>query len=302
MNRIGFIGLGAMGDPMARNLVKAGYKLTVCDVDRSRVRALLECGVEEAECPKDVAAAADLIITMLPSSPQVEQVLCGANGIVAGAKQGTTVVDMTTGDPVVTRRLAEVAAQNGVELLDAPVTGGTKGAEDGTLTIIVGGKKETVEKLSPMLEAMGKRVLHAGGIGMGLAVKLSNQLLMAVTMVAVQEAWILGTSLGANPQVIYEVVSHGTGDCWVVDHMATNLGILPSEDHDNAVKGKNNVIMTKDMGLVMSAARQLSIPLPTTSVAYQVYLALKANGLENEDLWALGTVLRRLGGQQLTKE
>jgi 3-hydroxyisobutyrate dehydrogenase len=298
MDRIGFIGLGKMGGPMARNLLAAGYKLLVCDVDRSRVTPLVEAGAEEAGSPKDVAAQTDLLITMLPSSPQVEEVLCGANGILAGAKKGCTVVDMSTGDPVVTRRLAKIAAQSGVELLDAPVTGGTKGAAAGTLTIMAGGRKEKVEELRPVFEGMGKRIVYAGDIGMGLAVKLCNQLVMSVILVAVQEAWLFGTRLGVNPQTIYEVVTHGTGGCWVLDNYVEHLGILPEPDKARMTEVGNNAIMIKDLGLVMSAAKELALPLPTAGAAHQIFLAMRANGLGDGDLWALGTVLRRLSGEK----
>ena len=298
MDTIGFIGLGKMGGSMARNLLAAGYKLVVCDVDRSRVAPLVEAGAKEAGSPKDVAAQTDLLITMLPSSPQVEEVLCGASGILAGAKKGCTVVDMSTGDPVVTRRLAKIAAQSGVEMLDAPVTGGTKGAAGGTLTIMTGGRKEKVEELRPVFEAMGKRIVYAGDIGMGLAVKLCNQLVMSVTLVAVHEAWLFGTRLGADPQTIYEVVTHGTGGCWVLDNYVEHLGILPEPDKARMTEVGNNAIMIKDLGLVMSAAKELALPLPTAGAAHQIFLAMRANGLGNEDLWALGTVLRRLAGEE----
>src|SRR5215469_6372073 len=206
---IGFIGLGIMGKPMARNLMKAGYQLVVYNRTPGPVNELAAEGARAAGNSRAVAEQSDVVITMLPDSPQVQEVMTGEHGVLAGARAGTLVIDMSTISPVVTQQLAHAARARGVRMLDAPVSGGDVGAQQGTLSIMVGGSTEDFEQAKPLFEALGKTIVHVGGNGAGQVVKACNQIVVALTIEAVSEALVLGSKAGVDPAVILKVLSGG---------------------------------------------------------------------------------------------
>jgi 3-hydroxyisobutyrate dehydrogenase-like beta-hydroxyacid dehydrogenase len=211
--RIGFIGLGIMGRPMVKNLLKAGYDVTVWNRSRPGIDDAVAAGAKEAASAKDVAVQTDVIITMVTDSPDVEQVIMGPNGVIEGVRSGSTVIDMSTISPEVTRQIAGKLAERGVEMLDAPVSGGDQGAIAGTLSIMVGGKREVFDRCQPVFEAMGKKIVHCGGHGAGQTVKLCNQIAVCLTNLATCETMVFATKMGVDPAVMMAVAeprpSHG---------------------------------------------------------------------------------------------
>src|SRR5215210_5727227 len=207
--RVGFIGLGIMGKPMARNLMEAGYELTVHNRSPEKAEELGEAGASVAKSPREVAQKSDMIITMLPDSPQVREVVAGEDGVLEGISEGSLLIDMSTISPVVTEELAEALKEKGASMLDAPVSGGDVGAIEGTLSIMVGGEKEDFERARPLFDAMGKTITHVGPIGAGQVTKAANQVVVALTIEAVSEALVLGSRGGVAPQKILDVLSGG---------------------------------------------------------------------------------------------
>ena len=217
MLRIGFIGLGAMGKPMAANLLAAGYKVTVNDVVAAAVAEMAAKGAAEAATPKELAAVSDVVITMLPNAAIVEAVVCGEQGLLAGSRPGMTIIDMSSVTPQHTRKTAATAAKHGVEYMDAPVSGGVAGATAGSLTIMVGAETAVLEKCKPVLDVLGKKIYHVGPVGAGDAVKLVNNLLLGVNMAAVAEAMTLGVKAGIDPKVLYDVISVSSGRSYALE-------------------------------------------------------------------------------------
>jgi 3-hydroxyisobutyrate dehydrogenase len=293
MTRIGFIGVGTMGLPMAANLVKKGFAVTAYDVNPEAVRAAAAAGMRAAASAAEAVAGADLVITMLPSSPHVEAVYTGDGGVLAAARKGTLCVDMSTIDPGVSRRVAAAAAERGVRFLDAPVSGGVPRAVEGTLAIMVGGAKEDVEEARPALAAMGANVIHVGPVGSGEVVKLCNNLIAGVAAVAVSEAFRIAEGFGVDPRVVTEVISKSSGHTWVMEHMHPVPGLVARAASSNDYRpGFMTDLMCKDLGLAVDAARSLRIPLFVSPMAQQLYRLASSHGLGRKDFTSVYTLLK----------
>ena len=238
MTRIGFIGVGTMGLPMAVNLVKKGFTVTAFDLNPAAVQAAAGAGMTAAASAAEAVAGADLVITMLPSSPHVESAFTGDGGVLMAARKGTLCVDMSTIDPAVTRRLAAAAAERGLRFVDAPVSGGVPRATDGTLAIMVGGAPADFEAARPALAAMGANVIHVGPVGSGEVAKLCNNLIAGVAAVAVSEAFRIAEGFGVDPKVITEVIAKSSGNTWVMEHMHPVPGLVAALGLDQRVPGR----------------------------------------------------------------
>jgi 2-hydroxy-3-oxopropionate reductase len=218
--KIGFVGLGIMGKPMSKNLLKAGYELVVFDINKDAVKEVVEVGAAAGTSPKDVASQCEYIITMLPNSPHVKTVVLGENGVLEGAKAGSIVIDMSSIAPLASKEVSAKLAEKGVEMLDAPVSGGEPKAIDGTLSIMVGGKQEIFDKCKDILNKMGASVVLCGEIGAGNTTKLANQIIVALNIAAMSEALVLGTKAGVSPEAIYNAIRGGLAGSTVLDAKA----------------------------------------------------------------------------------
>ena len=293
MTRIGFIGVGTMGLPMAANLVKKGFTVTAFDMNPAAVKAATAVGAAAAASAAEAVAGADLVITMLPSSPHVESAFTGDGGVLMAARKGTLLVDMSTIDPAVTRRLAAAAAERGLRFVDAPVSGGVPRATDGTLAIMVGGAPADFEAARPALAAMGANVIHVGGVGSGEVAKLCNNLIAGVAAVAVSEAFRIAEGFGVDPKVITEVISKSSGNTWVMEHMHPVPGLVARSASTNEYRpGFMTDLMCKDVGLAVDAARGLRIPLFVAPAAQQVYRLASSHGLGRKDFTSVYTFLK----------
>jgi 3-hydroxyisobutyrate dehydrogenase len=270
--RIGFIGLGIMGKPMCANLINAGYSLTVWNRSRPGIDTVVGYGAQAAGSPAEVAEKSDIIITIVTDSPDVEKVVLGENGVIHGAKSGSVVIDMTTMSPAVTREIAAKLAENGVDMLDAPVSGGDVGAKNGTLSIMVGGKAEVFERCLPVFQAMGKNILHIGDHGAGQTTKLCNQIAVAVNMLAGCEAIMLAAKSGIDPHKMLGAISAGAAGSWMLSNLA------PRIVNGDFAPGFMIKLAQKDLRLVLEAADQLQLPLPGTALMNQVWRAVEAEG------------------------
>jgi 3-hydroxyisobutyrate dehydrogenase len=287
---VGFIGLGNMGGPMAQNLVRAGFPLVAHDIDPVKVEPLRARGAKVVGSPQEVAADARRVICMVETTAQAESVICGARGIVQGARRGDIVVCMSTIDPLVARRLHDELAARGIAMLDAPVSGGTVRAASGELSILVGGAHEAFGACRDLFEAMGKNLFHVGPIGQGLALKLVNNMLVQTTTVAVCEALIMGVKAGLDPRVIYDVVRVSTGNSFAFE---TRVPKILARDFS---PGGTVDISFKDQELETAFAKQLGVPLLLANVSQQVYQMARAAGFNKEDGTAVIKVLERLAG------
>ena len=288
--RIGFIGLGIMGRPMAQNLIKAGCPLSVHARRPDMMKPLVAAGATAGENAQAVAAQSDIIITMVSDTPDVEQVLLGEQGVIHGAQAGSIVVDMSTISPSATRRMAELLGKKGIQMLDAPVSGGEQGAIDGTLSIMVGGKEEIFQKALPVFEVLGKNIVHIGEHGAGQVTKACNQLVIAQTLVAISEAFILARVSGVDPTKVREALLGGFAGSRVLE--AHGQRIL---DH-NFEPGFKARLHQKDMRISMEAAHEMGIALPGAALATQQLNALIGEGLGEEDSSALATILEKISG------
>ena len=299
MKKLGFIGLGNMGKPMAINLVRAGYPLTVHDIRPEPVQELVKAGAKAASAPREVAESSEVVITMVTSSPHVEQIMFGPDGVLAGLKKGNIIIDMSTIDPIVTRKVAAAAVEKGIEMMDAPVSGGPPKAADGTLSIMVGGKKEIFDRCQPILEVMGEKIFHVGEVGMGEVVKLANNLIGAVCGIAVCEGFLFGTKLGADPKTLFEVISASTGNCWFLQTRVPYPNVIPQSPANNDfAPGFTTDLMAKDLGLIMSAAEATQIPLLATSLTQQLIEAARAMGLGSKDWSVVTKIIQQLAGEK----
>ena len=287
---VGFIGLGAMGGPMAQNLVKHGYPLVVHDVDAGKAELWRTRGATVADSAEGVAAAVDRTICMVETTAQAEAVIAGERGIMRTARPGHIVACMSTIDPFAARRLGESLAAKGIAILDAPVSGGTERAVSGELSIMVGGAAETVAACQDLFRAMGAKVFHVGGLGQGLAMKLVNNMLIHVNTVAVAEALVLGVKAGLDPKTIYDVVRVSTGTSFAFE---TRVPRMLARDFS---PGGTVDISFKDQELETSFAKQLGVPVLLANVSQQVYQMARAAGLNKEDGSALIKVFERLAG------
>jgi 2-hydroxy-3-oxopropionate reductase len=275
--KIGFIGLGIMGKPMSKNLIKAGYELVVNDINKAAVDELIAAGAKSAATPKDVAEQTDILITMLPNSPHVKNVVLGENGIIEGAKKGAILADMSSIAPLVSREVAEKLAEKGVEMLDAPVSGGEPKAVDGTISVMVGGKQEIFDKCYPILKAMAGSVVRTGDIGAGNITKLANQIIVAINIAAVSEALVLASKAGVEPELVYKAIRGGLAGSTVLDAKA------PMIMDRNFKPGFRINLHIKDLNNVLETSHGVGVPLPLTAAVMEMMQSLKVDGYEMED-------------------
>jgi 3-hydroxyisobutyrate dehydrogenase len=287
---VGFIGLGAMGGPMALNLIKHGFRLVVHDIDPAKVARLAAQGAAVAESAAAVAAEVSRTICMVETTAQAESVITGERGIVEGAGRGHVVVCMSTIDPLVARRLGDTLAARGIAMVDAPVSGGTERAASGELSVIVGGAADTVKACDDLFHAMGRNVFHVGALGQGLAMKLVNNMLVQVNTVAVAEALVLGVKAGLDPQTMYQVVRASTGTSFAFE---TRVPRILRRDF---APGGTVDISFKDQELETQFAKQLGVPVLLANVSQQVYQMARAAGLGKQDGTAIIQVLEKLAG------
>jgi 2-hydroxy-3-oxopropionate reductase len=286
--RVGFIGLGIMGKPMAKNLLKAGFPLVVFSRSKGSVAELVKEGALSADSSKGVAERAELIITMLPDSPEVKEVVLGEGGVIQGVKPGAVVIDMSSINPLVTQEIARTLDVKGVKMLDAPVSGGETGAIQGTLAIMVGGEKKVFEDCLEILKAMGKNIVHVGGIGAGGYVKLVNQIIVALNIASVGEAFCLGVKAGLDPQVIYQAIRGGLAGSQVLETKA------PMIFQRNFKPGFKIKLHQKDLQNALSTAKDLGVPLPLSSFVQQIFVSLRTEGRGDEDHSALATFFEKM--------
>jgi 2-hydroxy-3-oxopropionate reductase len=292
-DRIGFIGLGIMGQPMARNLLKAGFPLTVHNRRQAVTDEFVAAGAEAALLPREVAAASDVVITMLPDTAVVEEVLTGPDGILEGARAGLVVIDMSTISPVTTRTLAARLAQQGVQMLDAPVSGGDRGAIAGTLSIMVGGPAETFQRCLPIFQALGKTIVHVGESGAGQVVKACNQIVVALTIEAIGEALVLGSKAGVDPANILRVLGGGLA----ANRFMEQRG--PSMLARDFAPGGRVRFHHKDLGIALALARASGVSLPVTALVDQMFASLEASGRGDLDHSALLLYLEELAAHRV---
>jgi 3-hydroxyisobutyrate dehydrogenase len=282
--KVGFIGTGAMGQPMLANLVKKGFQVVAYDVVPAALDAAAKLGAAPAGSIRETAAEGDLVITMLPSSANVEAVYLGAGGIIEGAEPGRLCVDMSTIDPGTSQRVAERLKERAIRFLDAPVSGGVGGAAAGTLAIMVGGAAEDLEEARPALAAMGANVIHVGAVGAGEVAKLCNNLISGSALIAVAEAFRIGEAFGVNPQILTNVIAKSSGATWVMEHMHPVPGIVDSAASSRQyAPGFMTDLMAKDLGLAISAAREKRVPIAVAPAAHQLYRLASSHGLGRED-------------------
>jgi 2-hydroxy-3-oxopropionate reductase len=263
--RIGFIGLGLMGKPMSKNLLKAGYQVTVFNRSRPAMDELKSDGANLGENPKEVALKSDVVIAMVPDSADVKDVMLGQSGVIQSARPGLTVIDMSTISPGVERAIAGRFAEKGVEYLDAPVTGGQEGAVNATLSIMVGGRKQAVDDVADILKAMSKKITHVGPSGSGQIVKACNQLIIALTYVGVGEALVMGAKAGIDPSVIVEAIKDGAARCWVLDARAPRV---IERQFAPGFKARHHF---KDLGFVQELAEEMDLKLEGSKMVYQMF-------------------------------
>ena len=290
---IGFIGLGIMGRPMALNVLKAGFALIVYDLVPAAIQTLQAAGAQVADSPQALAAACDIVLLCLPDSPDVQAALTGEQGVFAGVRPGQVIVDMSTISPVVARTLADTATRLGVKLLDAPVSGGEIGARDGALSIMVGGDAEALVQVMPVLQAMGKRILHMGEAGAGQVTKACNQAVIAVTMLGVAEALVMAAKAGVDPAQVRQALLGGAAASRVLElHGERYL------DH-NFTPGFRTRLHAKDLNIALEASRIYGAPLPATALVQQFFTALLARGGADQDHTLLVTLLEELADTSL---
>lgn len=275
--KIGFIGLGIMGKPMSKNLIKAGYELIVSNHSPKAAKELAELGAEVMETPKQIAAAADIIITMLPNSPQVKEVVLGENGLVEGAKKGSVLIDMSSIAPLASREVAEALEKVGMEMLDAPVSGGEPKAIDGTISVMVGGKQEVFDQYKAVLQAMAGCVVRTGDIGAGNATKLANQIIVAVNIAGMSEALVLASKVGVDPELVYQAIRGGLAGSTVLDAKAP---LILDRKFDPGFRIKLHI---KDLQNVLDTSHEVGVALPMTAGIMEIMQALKTDGLGEED-------------------
>jgi len=291
--RIGFIGLGLMGKPMAGHLLKAGFPLTVHNRSRDAVAELVAAGAQEAHSPKEVAAQSDIVFTCLPDSPDVEQVVLGPNGIMDAAHPGLIVVDHSTIKPATARKIAEVLTASGISFVDAPVSGGQLGAQNGTLTIMIGGDAAALERARPAMQAYGKAITHIGASGAGQVAKACNQIMVAAQMSAMAELLIFARKADVDPRKVVEAIRGGAAQCWTLDNKPQRLFA------GNRQPGFKAHMQAKDLHIVMDSAGELGMPLPATEVNARLYDEMLQMDLGDLDNSAVIAVIEKMSGVAL---
>lgn len=288
MAKIGFIGVGIMGKPMAKNLINAGYDLIVHDINQNAVNEMVEHGAEAVSSPKEVAQRCEIIITMLPNSPEVREVALRENSLIEGVKKGQIYIDMSSIEPLVAKEVAGKMEEKGVRCLDAPVSGGEPGATKGTLAIMVGGDEDTFNECKEILEVMGKNVVRVGDIGSGQTTKLANQVIVAINIAAMAEALILGKKAGVDPKNIYQAIRGGLAGSNVLDAKA------PLVMERKFEPGFKIDLHIKDLENVFKTSHALNVPLPLTSSVMEIMQGLKVEGQGNADHGAIALFYEKM--------
>lgn len=275
--KVGFIGLGIMGRPMSKNLVKAGHELVVFDFNKEAVADLVSCGAKAAANGREVAQECDVVITMVPNSPHVRAAVLGENGVAEGAHEGSVVIDMSSIDPTESKAIGAELAKMGIDMLDAPVSGGEPKAIDGTLSVMVGGKKELFDKYYDLLMVMAGSVVYVGELGAGNVAKLANQIVVAVNIAAVSEALTFAKKAGADPELVYKAIRGGLAGSTVMDAKA------PMMLDRNFKPGFRIELHIKDLNNALNAAHAISSPVPLTAQLMEIMQFLKSEGFDKED-------------------
>ncbi len=288
IKRAGFVGLGIMGAPMAQNLLKAGFEVTVWNRTAARMEPLVAAGARPAASPAEVAAASDVTVSCVTNSADVEQVALGPGGVIEGAPRGSVYIDCSTIAPGTARSVASRLATKGIEMLDAPISGGDVGAKAGTLAIMVGGEAATFERCLPVLQAMGKTIVHVGPAGAGQVVKLCNQVAGGLNLLAMAEAITLSRRAGVDPAKMLEVVSAGAAGSW----MLSNLG--PRAVNGDFAPGFMVDLMQKDLRLVLDAANETHTPLPGSALVSQLFQSIQAEGRGRDGTQSLVDAIAKL--------
>jgi len=293
--KIGFVGTGIMGKPMVKNLLKAGYPVLCYDIVPEPLKELAAAGAALAASNKEVAEKSEVVVTMLPNSPHVEQAVLGPKGILEGARSGLLLLDMSTISPIVSQKVAAEAASKDVKMLDAPVSGGEKGAIEGTLSIMVGGERAVFDKVLPIFQAMGKTITYIGPIGSGGFVKLANQIIVAINLTAIAEALVLGTKAGIDLELMINALSGGLAGSKCLDQKRNNYlqhAFQPGFKID---------LHSKDLNLIMESAEKLGVPLPATALVRELFSALRVKGRGQMDHSGVITLLEELAGVKVGK-
>lgn len=293
--KLGFIGLGIMGRPMSKNLVKAGYELVVFDHNKKNIDELVALGAESAQSGAEVASKCQVIITMLPNSPHVRSACLGEGGIAEGAKEGTIVIDMSSIDPVESKKISAELAEKGIELMDAPVSGGEPKAIDGTLSVMVGGKKESFDKYYDLLMAMAGSVVYVGEIGSGNVAKLANQVIVALNIAAVSEALTLAVKNGADPELVYQAIRGGLAGSTVLDAKAP---MMMAHDFKPGFRIELHI---KDLTNALNAAHATDTSLPLTAQVMEIMQALKNDGCGVDDHSAIVKYYEKISNTSVEK-
>jgi 3-hydroxyisobutyrate dehydrogenase len=299
--QLGFIGIGVMGRPMTLNLLKAGHDVTIFarHTDKPEVQEVLKAGARMAPSCRAVAMASEVVITMVPNSQQVEEVVAGPQGILEGARKGLTIIDMSTIAPATSRALHEKAAQQGVHFLDAPVSGGSQGAVNGTLTIMVGGDQEVFQQARPVLEGMGKKenIFYVGPSGAGEVVKIINNILCGTIAASIAESFVLGVKAGADAETMARIIGVSSGASWQLANQ------FPVRAFNGSFKpGFMTDLMHKDLGLALDLGSENHVPLALTALTRQMYEATRAAGYGADDYTALLKVLEQMAGVEVRSE
>jgi 2-hydroxy-3-oxopropionate reductase len=296
MKKIGFIGLGIMGKPMAMNLIKAGYSLTVYDINPEPVKEVVAAGAAKGSSSSDVAAKSEVVITMLPNSPDVKKAMLGQGGVLEGAKPGTILVDMSSIAPLVSQEVEAEARKKGVEMLDAPVSGGEPKAIDGTLSIMVGGKQEVFDQVEDILKVMGASAVLVGDIGSGNTTKLANQIIVALNIAAMSEAMVLATKAGVDPEKVFQAIRGGLAGSTVLNAK------VPLALDGNFKPGFRIELHIKDLANALDTAHGLGVPVPLASGVMEIMQALKVDGKAGDDHGGIIQFYEKLAKVQVRRQ
>jgi 3-hydroxyisobutyrate dehydrogenase len=292
--RIGFIGLGLMGKPMATNLLKKGYSVTVYNRSKKNLEELVSSGARSASTPRELAGNSEIMIDMVTDVPDVQEVILGPNGVIQGAQRGATVIDMSTNSPDTAITTAQELEKRGIEFLDAPVSGGDKGAKEGTLTIMVGGKREVFDRCFPVFEAMGRTITYVGKTGSGQAMKLCNQVAVSIHTVATSEALLFGTSLGLKPDEILKVLTSGAANSWNLQYLGPKI---VARDFEPGFKAAH---LFKDLKAVLRTSEKERLTLPATTTAYELFGAVLASKEGDKGSQAVAKILEKLSERKIS--
>ncbi len=292
--KVGFIGLGIMGKPMSKNVLKAGYEVTVLETSKQAAE-LVAAGAKTAANPKALAEQTDVIITMLPNSPQVREVILGAGGIIEGAKPGTVVIDMSSIAPLTSQEIARELAEKGIDMLDAPVSGGEPKAIEGTLSVMVGGRQDVFDRCYPVMKTMAASVVRTGDIGAGNVTKLANQIIVAINIAAMSEALVLASKAGVEPELVYQAIRGGLAGSTVLDAKAP---LVLDRKFDPGFRINLHI---KDLGNVLETSHEVGVPLPLTAAVMEMMQALKTDGMGECDHGSLIRYYEKLAKIEVTR-